>query len=158
MRMIKFIRYCSIKNIDSKKLILSFPKVKKETLRSSGPGGQNVNQVSTKVQLTCNINDIVGIDKELRNYIKSKYKLTKKGDLIVESDKFKNQKENNEHCYEKLTNIIEKFYKEYNFINRVPSKEEKELLEKREERKAKYRLDEKRRKSLKKQSRSKYFD
>ncbi|CEF66856.1 Peptidyl-tRNA hydrolase ICT1, mitochondrial [Strongyloides ratti] len=148
---------CSNVKNNSNKLQISFPKVKKEFIRSSGPGGQNVNQVSTKVQLTCHIDDVCGITNDLKEYVKEKHKLTKYGEIIVESDKFRTQNDNNADCYQKLYDIFEKYHKELQFINRVPTKEELKFLEKREERKAKYRLEEKRRRALKKQSRSTDF-
>uniref|UniRef100_A0A0K0F4V1 Large ribosomal subunit protein mL62 n=1 Tax=Strongyloides venezuelensis TaxID=75913 RepID=A0A0K0F4V1_STRVS len=148
----------NVKN-GSKILPITFRNVKKECVRSGGPGGQNVNQVATKVQLTCHIDDVCGITDELKEYVQEKHKFTKDGEIIVQSDKFRTQAENHEECYQKLYKIFEKYHKELEIINREPTKEEIEFLEKREIRRAKHRLEEKRRRSLKKQSRSSsYFD
>ncbi|KAI9323440.1 hypothetical protein BX666DRAFT_1846931 [Dichotomocladium elegans] len=70
--------------------------------RSSGPGGQNVNKVSTKVDMRLKLAEAGWIPA----YAKEKLKLTKAGELIVTSDKTRSQAKNVDDCYSKLVQVI----------------------------------------------------
>ncbi len=76
--------------------------------RSSGPGGQNVNKVSSKAQLRWRPGDSPSIPEELRFRVLTKLepKLTVDGDLLVISQKYRDQPRNKEDCLEKLRAIV----------------------------------------------------
>jgi len=78
-------------------------------VRSSGPGGQNVNKVSSKAVLRWNIatTSCFTVDQHLRVMAKLGPRLTAEGDLIVTSDRFRDQKQNKDDCIAKLCEIIE---------------------------------------------------
>lgn len=69
-----------------------------KAIRSSGPGGQHANKVSSKVELTFNVNTSVGLsDKEKKRiYLKLKNKLTNDGLLILQCDETRSQHKNKE--------------------------------------------------------------
>jgi len=78
--------------------------------RSSGPGGQNVNKVSTKVELRFNIpnsNLLSDSEKEIL-LVKLKNKINNEGDLILVSQEERSQLKNKEKALEKFYELIEK--------------------------------------------------
>ena len=77
--------------------------------KSSGPGGQNVNKVNTKVELRFNIensNLLSDEEKELL-FEKLSNKINKLGELIVTSQSERTQLQNKEKAIEKLNLLIE---------------------------------------------------
>ena len=73
-------------------------------VRSGGPGGQNVNKVSSKVTLRWNpaLNTSLPIDVRARFLSQQRSKLTKEGDLLITSQKTRDQLRNTEDCLEKF--------------------------------------------------------
>jgi len=77
-------------------------------VRSSGPGGQNVNKVSSKAQLRWRPEDSPSIPEEWRFRVLTKLgpQLTVDGDLLVISQLYRDQPRNKEDCLEKLKAIL----------------------------------------------------
>ncbi|KAI9492615.1 hypothetical protein BDB00DRAFT_765035 [Zychaea mexicana] len=73
--------------------------------RSSGPGGQNVNKVSTKVDMRLRLNK-KDSDEWLPSYAIDKLKLNKSNELVVTSDRTRSQAKNIQECYDKLVDTI----------------------------------------------------
>lgn len=78
--------------------------------KSSGKGGQNVNKLNTKANLSWNIYDTKLLSYREKENFKSKYpNLIKEGGLVsVSSSLHRTQKLNKDECVRKLSNIIEK--------------------------------------------------
>jgi ribosome-associated protein len=76
--------------------------------RSSGPGGQNVNKVNTKAVLRWRPAESTSLPEHARERILARLapKLTVEGDLVIASDRFRDQKRNKEDCIEKLVAIL----------------------------------------------------
>jgi ribosome-associated protein len=72
--------------------------------RSSGPGGQNVNKVNTKATLRWSVVDSPSISDPLRERFLKKYgrRINKEGDLLLTSQRFRDQGRNVADCLEKL--------------------------------------------------------
>ena len=77
-------------------------------MRSSGPGGQNVNKVSSKAQLRWNPGKsgrlAADVLERLQNLFPAHF--TKDGDFLVTSQKTRDQQKNRDDCLDKLRNML----------------------------------------------------
>jgi ribosome-associated protein len=76
--------------------------------RSSGPGGQNVNKVNSKAILRWGViaSPCLPADVRARLLAKIGTQVTNDGDLIITSDRYRDQPRNREDCLEKLQAMI----------------------------------------------------
>ncbi|MBI2604899.1 MAG: aminoacyl-tRNA hydrolase [Deltaproteobacteria bacterium] len=76
--------------------------------RSSGPGGQNVNKVNSKAVLRWSVVRSAGLPDDVRARLLSRLgpRLTRDGELVIASDRFRDQTRNREDCFEKLREIV----------------------------------------------------
>lgn len=76
--------------------------------RSSGPGGQNVNKVNSKVILRWSPRETSHLPAEVLARFLARYgsRLTEEGELIVASERFRDQPKNRADCLEKLAQLI----------------------------------------------------
>jgi len=97
-----------------KKILIPKDEISFDFFRSCGPGGQNVNKVSTGVRLRWNIKKSNFIDEKLKKKIENKYKtkITKHGELILESEEERSQFQNKKRVLEKLNLLIKSAAKE----------------------------------------------
>jgi len=79
-----------------------------EFIRSTGPGGQNVNKVSSAVQLRFNIHNssIITEDHKIRLIKKAGRKVNKNGVLIIKAQRFRTQRSNRIDALRRLENLI----------------------------------------------------
>jgi ribosome-associated protein len=90
-------------SIDENELRLDF-------IRASGPGGQNVNKVSTAVQLRFDVSGSPSLPDDVRRRLLSLAgsRLTEKGELIIEARRFRTQAANRQDAVERLVQLIRK--------------------------------------------------
>ncbi|RXN05237.1 peptidyl-tRNA hydrolase mitochondrial [Labeo rohita] len=83
-------------------------KLKITYSRSSGPGGQHVNKVSTKAEVRFHVQTAEWIPEEVRQEIllKNKTRINKVGELIVTSEISRSQQRNLEDCLQKISEMI----------------------------------------------------
>jgi ribosome-associated protein len=76
--------------------------------RSGGPGGQNVNKVNTKATLRWAITDSPSLPEGVRERFLEKYKrrITNEGELVLSSQRFRDQGRNVADCLEKLRQLL----------------------------------------------------
>lgn len=77
-------------------------------VRSSGPGGQNVNKVNTKAVLRWNLLKSPSLDETSREKLLTRLagKLTREGEILLASDRFRDQPKNRDDCFEKLKILL----------------------------------------------------
>ena len=77
--------------------------------KSSGPGGQNVNKVNTKVELRFDVQNSILLSDEEKVLVFKKLtnKINKEGELIVVSQSERSQIGNKDKAIEKLNTLIE---------------------------------------------------
>jgi ribosome-associated protein len=84
------------------------------TSRSSGPGGQNVNKVNTKVSLRWNVKESVLISQEQRELLLQKLssRLTADGVLLIVSQEKRSQLQNKDDALLKLDELLKRAFLE----------------------------------------------
>ena len=77
-------------------------------IRSSGPGGQNVNKVSTAVQLRFDVGNSPSLPGDVRTRLirLAGRRITQEGVLIIEARQFRTQERNREDAIERLKELI----------------------------------------------------
>lgn len=75
---------------------------------SSGPGGQHVNRASTKAVLRWSLTDSPSVRENKRELLTAKLqnKLTKSGEIIVTSDRFRDRTQNKSDCIFKFKALL----------------------------------------------------
>ena len=90
-----------------KKVLLS--ELKFKAVRSSGAGGQNVNKVSSKVVLSFDLGNSLGLTHDEKELLLTKIatKLTQENILILTSEEDRSQLKNKEVVVKKFLKVIE---------------------------------------------------
>ena len=77
-------------------------------VRSSGPGGQNVNKVASKAVLRWDIYGSAAISETVRERFLAKFRrrINDRGELIIASQRYRDQSKNVEDCLGKLRDMV----------------------------------------------------
>jgi ribosome-associated protein len=73
-------------------------------VRAGGPGGQNVNKVASKAVLRWNVLASPSVTAEVKERLRAQQpgRMTNEGELIITSQRFRDQERNRIDCLEKL--------------------------------------------------------
>jgi ribosome-associated protein len=98
--------------------------------RASGPGGQNVNKVSSAVQLRWNVN-ASSVPARIKTRFSQiwKSRMTKDGDVIVDASEHRSQALNRDAARDRLTSMIRKAAKKRK--RRIPTRPTRGSVERR---------------------------
>lgn len=77
-------------------------------VRSTGPGGQNVNKLSTKVELRWNPSTSTAMSEAQKSYLLQRLaqRMTESGELIISSDEHRTQGRNRDEARKKLALVV----------------------------------------------------
>ena len=85
-------------------------EIHEEFIRSSGPGGQNVNKVATAVQLRFSVRTSPALTDEVRERLVqlAGKRITENGEIIITAKRFRIQSKNREDALNRLIELIRK--------------------------------------------------
>jgi ribosome-associated protein len=89
-------------------IVLPDDEIQVSFVRSSGPGGQNVNKVSTAVQLRFDVKNSPSLPRHVKARLRelAGRRLTEEGVLVLEASRLRTQLQNRQDALERLVELI----------------------------------------------------
>lgn len=87
-------------------ITIAAQELEESFIRSSGPGGQNVNKVASAVQLRFDVKNSAGLTEFARTALLELASLTRDGVLVITAQRFREQEKNRADARARLADII----------------------------------------------------
>lgn len=90
------------------KIVLDDSEIVEQFIRASGPGGQNVNKVSSAVQLRFDAGASPALDAETRARLKrlAGRRFNRVGEIVITAERFRTRERNRADALERLIELI----------------------------------------------------
>jgi len=88
------------------RIVIPDSELEESFIRSSGPGGQNVNKVSSAVQLRFDVRESPSLTETAREALLRGGRLTREGVLIITAQRFREQERNRADARARLAEIL----------------------------------------------------
>jgi ribosome-associated protein len=94
----------------TEKILLDESELQERFVRSSGPGGQNINKVATAVQLRFDVRNSRSLPDEVRErlVLSAGKRMTGEGVLMIEARRYRTQERNRQDARDRLVEMIRK--------------------------------------------------
>jgi ribosome-associated protein len=92
--------------IVNRAITIADQELEERFIRSSGPGGQNVNKVSSAVQLRFDVKNSPSLPEAVRAALLDLASITRDGVLVITAQRFREQEKNRADARDRLADII----------------------------------------------------
>lgn len=89
-------------------ILLNDDEIQEEFIRSSGPGGQNVNKVSTAVHLRFDVKNSPSLSEKIRHRLTrlAGNRMTKDGVLVIKAERHRTREHNRRDAINRLAGLM----------------------------------------------------